>query len=149
MRYCLLFLFLLQACTYSSLNTGAIADQNKYSFSQIEVGMNREEVFQIMGSPEMIENIALEDKEYEVWYYITQKFAFGQTQVLSRNLTPLVFQDDTLQGWGRPFYRKLLQKDQEDQERKEYYERKRYTDDEEEWPKDEHGYVPSPSEQKD
>lgn len=112
---------------------------------QLQVGMTDDEVYNIMGRPYKIEQQTADEIDYDIWYYITRGKQLGQGQILRWNLSPVIFQDHTLQGWGNDYYNHLMDIDNA-REQKKLREAQKYTNDPDEWPKNEHGYVPSPHE---
>lgn len=106
MKKLFLFVFvILISCSTSLIKTGAISDQNIINISSLQVGMTQDQVLEIMGSPYKTEVKTFNNVNYEVWYYITEPTILGQTQLITRNFTPLVFVSNQLKGWGRNFYK--------------------------------------------
>lgn len=99
-----LSLLILTACSVSPLMTGIEAEANRYYFSQIYKGMTMKEVYHLMGRPFWWEIVDTEDGCYEVWYYIIERTDMTQQKVQNRNLKPLFFKDEVLQGWGYSYY---------------------------------------------
>jgi outer membrane protein assembly factor BamE (lipoprotein component of BamABCDE complex) len=140
------FLFFLTGCAKTSLmQSGSEAEYNQYYIGKLRMGMTEDEVWDMMGRPYKTESRPVKGNMYDVWYYVTKGKILGQTKILSRNLTPLVFKDKILKGWGRRYYKYLLDID-DARERAESREHQKYTNDKDEWPPEEHGYVPSPYE---
>jgi len=140
------FLFCFTGCAKTSLmQSGSEAEYNQYYISKLRIGMTEDEVWDLMGRPYKTESRPVKGDTYDVWYYVTKGKILGQTKMLSRNLTPLVFKDKVLKGWGRRYYKYLLDID-DARERAESREQQKYTDERDEWPPEEHGYVPSPYE---
>jgi outer membrane protein assembly factor BamE (lipoprotein component of BamABCDE complex) len=133
--------FLMVACSHSPVGSGVVSEQNNYNLSQVRVGMSQQQVASMMGRPYKTEIYETKETTYDIWFYITKKMNFGQTHVLPRNLTPLVFQQGILQGWGRDYYRHVTEEPRY-QIQKEHAEEKQYTDDKDEWPADDHRMVP-------
>lgn len=142
----LLIIFFISSCANQGLlKSGAEAETNLYYIGHLRIGMSEEEVWDMMGRPYKVQNKVVHGQPFTVWYYITKGKILGQTKILARNLTPLVFQDKVLKGWGRRYYHYLLDIDN-GRARYESRERQKYTDDRDEWAPDDHGYVPSPYE---
>ncbi len=100
-----------------------IRTENKQNLMKLTVGMTREEVMQVMGdktvtvgmgkssvsvtNPYTRKTITTGDKEYEVFYYYTDfqqaDYPFKKFKVLDADLTPVVFENGKLIGWGRDF----------------------------------------------
>lgn len=142
-RICFFALLFLSSCLYSPMQTGAVSEQNRYNLSQLRVGMTEKQVIHLMGYPYQIEVYETEEESYDIWYYITKKTQMTQTKILPRNLTPVIFQDKILQGWGRKYYLHITE-DETHIQRKEHEKKEQYTDDPDEWPKDEHRMVTPP-----
>jgi hypothetical protein len=106
--YYFLSLLLCTGCLYdNTLGTESSAQVNVYNLQQLQIGMNEEEVFQIMKFPTRDEQIILEDGCYDIWFYITRGTALDQPKPLHRNLTPLIFKDGIYVGKGYDRYQKL------------------------------------------
>jgi outer membrane protein assembly factor BamE (lipoprotein component of BamABCDE complex) len=105
MRKWLAALILLSACSESPLVTGEKADANRVYLTQIEKGMSMQQVYDLMGDPYTKEVTSLNGNYYDVWYYITDKTELGQERITRHNLTPLIFNDGILQGWGNRFFK--------------------------------------------
>ena len=79
---------------------------NRDNLNKLEVGMSKEQVATIMGKPYQRE--AYGEKEY--WFYETEgKAELGPYGVLrdkdpSQYLTPVVFENSKLAGWGRNYW---------------------------------------------
>jgi len=100
-----------------------IRTENKQNLMRLEDGMTREQVMEIMGdktvtvgmgkssvsvtNPHSRKTITVDGKEYEVLYYYTDfqqaDYPFKKFKVLDADLTPVVFEDGKLIGWGRDF----------------------------------------------
>ena len=76
------------------------ASGNKDNLQKIELGMNRNQVKGIMGTPNKTEALSsTEGKNVLVWYYLTEgRGAFRNPD--DWNYTPMVFENDILTGWG-------------------------------------------------
>lgn len=79
-------------------------DKNRENVKKLSIGMNKEQVLEIMGEP-------LKNESYNkpnIWFYQTkQKWMDG---VITRDeCTPIVFDEaNTVIGWGFPFYKKNI-----------------------------------------
>lgn len=138
-----LFAFLFNSCSKSPIVTGIHAEENRYKLSWVKVGMSKGNVYDKMGCPQRTEKVEVNGVHYEIWYYLTKRYALGQTRLLPQNTTPLIFKKNKLIGWGREFYNYLLNIDHEREIRK-FDEKDEYTNDEDEWPPNEHSQVPEP-----
>ncbi len=146
--FIVIFLILsLISCSRTFVKTGAISDQNRMNMSSLQVGMNHDQVVDAMGYPYKTEEKSYFGMQYEVWYYITQPTILGQTQLVTRNFTPLVFEGGLLKGWGRNFYKYTFDVDNEKWKR-QLEEKQKYTNDKEEWPKNQHAMIPPMNEPK-
>lgn len=152
MRRLLLYIAIsltLTGCFKTPLKTGAISEQNRISLYSLEIGMTTEQVLDVMGYPYKTEERMYNAELYEIWYYITEPTYLGQSELITRNFTPLVFEAGNLIGWGRNFYK--YQFDIEDEKGKRKAEKdQKYTDDKEEWPSNQHTIIePMSSSKKD
>lgn len=71
-------------------------DWNREKLNELEVGMTKEQVRKIMGQPR--EKGATDIREY--WLYQTSNYRAYETPCWEY-LTPVVFKDDRVIGWGR------------------------------------------------
>ncbi|MGD2169618.1 MAG: DUF3192 domain-containing protein [Chlamydiota bacterium] len=133
-------IFMATSCSNSPLITGVKAEENKYNMAFIKVGMSSDKVYSIMGRPYDIEHVAIDDENFEIWFYLTKRAGLGQTRMVPSNFTPLVFQDGYLVGWGNDYYNHLMDIENAKEKRREDL-RQRYTDDEDEWPPNENQYL--------
>lgn len=119
-------------CYSSKYGTCDLArTQNRKKISQLRQGMEKQQVLDIMGeqtitcrmikrsflSPEVIktfdnpaesETLQAENRSLEVVYYYTDER--GDRELTDEELTPLVFENDVLIGWGRLFLKTCTQK---------------------------------------
>jgi outer membrane protein assembly factor BamE (lipoprotein component of BamABCDE complex) len=111
MRYALAIvsaLLCVSSCNNNSgLSTEAIAENNISNLSRISIGMSQSQIASIMRKPYRQESFEYGDNDYDVWFYITRMTALGQTRMVPQNLTPLVFQDGVLVGWGFGYYNRF------------------------------------------
>ncbi len=78
---------------------------NRDNLNKLEIGMNREQVREIMGKPHVREA----DQNQEWWLY--QIYADSIYTSASEELTPVVFDTEgKLIGWGRNFWTSKEQK---------------------------------------
>lgn len=140
-------LFLLAAsCSTTFLKTGSISEQNRINMSSVQTGMTQDQVIDIMGYPYKTEEKFYDLATYEVWYYITEPSILGQTKLVTRNFTPLVFESGILKGWGRNFYKFTFNVDNEKWKR-QIEKKQQYTNDKEEWPINQHAIIPPMNDQ--
>lgn len=135
----------LSGCATTLIKTGAIADENRINMASLKVGMSKGQVSYVMGSPYKIENSKYNGVSYTTWFYITEAMILGQTQLVGKNLTPLIFQSNKLLGWGRNFYKFTFDISREKWKR-ELEKKQKYTDDKEEWPRNQHLMIPAMNE---
>ncbi|NGX34686.1 MAG: hypothetical protein K1060chlam1_01039 [Candidatus Anoxychlamydiales bacterium] len=143
MKKLLLFIsmiLVLNGCFKNPIKTGAISEENRINLSSLAIGMTQQQVLDTMGYPYKTEEKISQNKIYEVWYYITERTLLGQSKLITRNFTPVVFEAGHLIGWGSNFYKYIFNIDDERQKREEE-KRQKYTDDKEEWPKNEHTMI--------
>lgn len=131
------FAFALTSCYRSFIKTGAISEQNRINMGSLEIGMSQDQVLDIMGHPYKTEERQVDNKIYDVWYYITEPTILGQTQLVTKNFTPVVFESGVLKGWGRNFYKFIFNVNNEKWKRA-VEKKQKYTNDKEEWPRNEH-----------
>jgi len=74
------------------------ASNNRNSLNKLEVGMSKEQVTSIMGKPYQREVSG----EGEYWLYETERKTIYRTP--SEYLTPVVFEDGKVAGWGRNYW---------------------------------------------
>jgi hypothetical protein len=72
--------------------------------------MNEEEVYRIMRAPRYVDQIVLEDGCYDIWFYVTRGTVLDQSQLVQKNLTPVVFQDGFFVATGYDYYKSLIKK---------------------------------------
>ncbi|WP_116364672.1 DUF3192 domain-containing protein [Parahaliea mediterranea] len=76
---------------------------NRSAISGLQIGMTRDDVQQRLGSPRDSESYRRGDSTMLVWFYRTHRSqADGETT--RDEMTPLVFRDGILIGWGEPVY---------------------------------------------
>ena len=76
---------------------GLEASVNRNQLDKLSVGMTTNQVRRAMGKPYKSEFLGPK----QVWYYITEWQSDGQTTL--DEMTPLVFENDVLLGWGHNF----------------------------------------------
>jgi hypothetical protein len=70
--------------------------------SRLELNMSREQVRRVLGTPERTEGFRAGGRSVIVWYYLLERSQGRLT------LTPLVFEEGRLSGWGENYYRLRL-----------------------------------------
>ena len=76
---------------------GLEANANRSQLDKLSVGMSTDQVRRAMGKPYKSEFLG----SRQVWYYITEWQSDGQTTM--DEMTPLVFENNVLLGWGHNF----------------------------------------------
>jgi|GEM_PF-1877612 len=142
-----LFLF------FSQLEAGVVrlydeAAETRIGMKQLRRGMGKEDVLYILGYPYQVEKCCIDGKDFEVWYYVYRKPSLSQRAIVRRNLTPVVFYQNRLTGWGDDYFKHLNDHDNA-QDRKAHDDSRKYSDDEDEWPAKDHRIVPKPKTQDD
>jgi outer membrane protein assembly factor BamE (lipoprotein component of BamABCDE complex) len=152
MNFCKLILVLFSGiifinCSGSSLRTAANAEKNKINMLQVRLGMSKTEVTSILGEPSKTEKKYVEEKEYDVWYYLTKGTELGQSTLITSNYTPFIFSSSQLIAWGHPYYKYIFNVDNA-KDRHNYDKSQSYTDDRDEWPPSDHIIIKPPSVEK-
>ena len=91
----------LSGCGLVTLTTTSIeSSSNKNSLQKLEIGMNSNQVKEIMGAPNKTEAFSFgESKKVLVWFFLTEGRAPFR-RLDDPNYTPVVFENDILTGWG-------------------------------------------------
>lgn len=109
----LLAVLLCMGLTGCGLAQMAAIKSTRDSLARISLGMTTEQVRQVMGNPYTTETFLSSDsKAVLVWNYNTgQVFdpVYGMAQ--KTELTPLVFKNNLLIGWGVNYYEKIVSPD--------------------------------------
>jgi len=81
--------------------------KNKFNIGRLEKGMTSEEVYDVMGMPDLYGGFETADEtEADVFFYYTQtKVSDGSAT--GEECTPLVIVDGKLAGWGKEFHDKM------------------------------------------
>ncbi len=108
-------LFFFAICTLftscmgnDGLRTEAMSNNNIWGISRIYEGMSEREVARYMGKPFEYNSFWAGEDFYDIWFYVTQPTVLGQSRMVKQNLTPLIFKNGILLGWGYHFYEKAL-----------------------------------------
>lgn len=136
----LIILITTSSCYRSVLQTGVTSEENRIKLANISKGMSQGQVLEVMGYPHKLENKKYKKKRYDIWYYVTQPVILGQSQLVFDNFTPVIFHKCKLIGWGKRFYRYFFDVDNIRDLIKEE-KRQAYTDDRDEWPRNEHQFI--------
>lgn len=81
------------------------AYRNRDILSSMQIGMPQEQVTQLMGKPWKTEAFLENEKAHTILYYVTQRIPDGTTT--DEEMTPVVFREGFLIGWGRSFFSDL------------------------------------------
>jgi hypothetical protein len=81
---------------------GPAAQSDMDGASRLELNMSREEVRRLLGNPERTEGFRAAGRGLIVWFYLLE------SRQGRRLLTPLVFEDGRLSGWGEEYYKRRL-----------------------------------------
>jgi hypothetical protein len=104
-------------------NAVSIRTENRLNITKINVGMTKAEVLQLMGNktarasfgknavtitnPYRSELRQVNGQNCEILYYYTHQdqrdWPTKRFKILERELTPIIFQDGKVIGWGQPF----------------------------------------------
>ncbi|MCC5879423.1 MAG: DUF3192 domain-containing protein [Idiomarina sp.] len=85
----------------------AIEERNRRNIATLSHGQSAQTVLETMGEADFDENIRINETQYRVLYYRTQRVkADGMTT--KDECTPIVFRDDELYGWGENQLKVLL-----------------------------------------
>ncbi|MFA6378470.1 MAG: DUF3192 domain-containing protein [Candidatus Omnitrophota bacterium] len=129
MKKVLLLLLLcgLAGCTTTSVYQRT-ASENRASLTKLSIGMAKEDALKVMGSdpkkgnfieghavienPYKSETVQGVGETFEVYYYLTNPFedrgGWFKTDITYDELTPLLFKNGFLAGWGDDFLKKSI-----------------------------------------
>ena len=94
---------LLSGGCQRSYKTSYFVEENRRNIARLQLGMRRKEVLSMMGDKRAAA-IGSTDKTLEVWYYHTDIRVDPEViRDERKELTPLVFDNGTLVGWGWEF----------------------------------------------
>jgi len=114
LAFFLLGLCMLYGCMPNEcLSAAAAAETNVYHISLLKSGMNQVEVLKIMRHPYSDQVYYLDEDIFDVWFYVTGNVVLGQSRMMPMNLTPLVFKNGILIGWGNGYYNMLKSRELE------------------------------------
>lgn len=80
--------------------------QNRANLSKLTIGMDREQVFTLMGTADFSEAYIKQDREVTVLYYRTQRTKEDGTTTKDE-CTPIVLANNQVIGWGDVSYGNL------------------------------------------
>ncbi|MBC3764911.1 DUF3192 domain-containing protein [Neptunicella marina] len=80
---------------------------NRVQISKLEAGMSKQQIIDMMGSPDISEAKSVTDKVVQVMFYRTErKKSDGITT--ADECIPLLFEDNQLIAWGKDTYQQYL-----------------------------------------
>ncbi|MBN1806927.1 MAG: DUF3192 domain-containing protein [Sedimentisphaerales bacterium] len=97
MKKAIILLFLIVLISGCGAATGIEASINRNQLDKLKVGMTTNQARKAMGRPYKSEFLGSK----QIWYYITEWQSDGKTTI--DEMTPLVFENDILMGWGYNF----------------------------------------------
>lgn len=91
----------------------SMAQDNIWNLTRICLGMSYCEVRSIMHEPYRKHEFMHDGKIYCAWFYVTRPSALEQCCLVKMNVTPVVFEEGILIGWGYDVYDCLLKKNKQ------------------------------------
>jgi len=82
---------------------GRKAKLNNENLTKLKLGMSKDEMLKIMGTPRSSEVYQIKGKKIELLSYLTKKTAF-EDHINQRHLTPIALQEGKVVGWGRSYF---------------------------------------------
>ena len=82
---------------------------NKVQIGKLDLGLSRQQIITLLGSPDISEAKKNGDKKIQVMFYRTQHMESDGITTLDE-CTPLLFENDTLIAWGEGVYQSFLEK---------------------------------------
>ncbi len=92
----------LVGCADGVIRRGRQAAVNYSHLHDLEIGMSKNEVIDLMGRPSKTEVYDIQGRNMECWWFLTEYEK--PYSAPNPKYTPLVFEGDTLKGWGAPYY---------------------------------------------
>lgn len=115
----ILLIFLFYSCGIATRN---FRDLNRRNIIRLSIGMEKTDVLKVMGNrqvrdlqlgtvtnPYKSEIFKAKEKTFEVWYYYTDR-TVADGMMSDGELTPVVFENEKLVGWGTGFFQDLVKK---------------------------------------
>lgn len=116
-------LILLSSLFFScGIATRNFRDMNRRNIIKLSIGMEKSDVLRVMGNhqikdlqlgtitnPYKSEIFKAQEKTFEVWYYYTDR-TVADGMMSDGELTPVVFENEKLAGWGMGFFQDLVKK---------------------------------------
>ena len=82
---------------------GRKAKLNNENLTKLKLGMSKDEMLKIMGTPRSSEVYQIKGKKIELLSYLTKKTAF-EDHINQRHPTPIALQAGKVVGWGRSYF---------------------------------------------
>lgn len=101
-------LLAVMGCAGSPYQTGREAESNRANLFNLRIGLTKDQVRAVMGTPYKTESYAQEGKNLDFWLYLTEGKSLSGLPLNDSNFTPLAFENGTLKGWGRNYYDTVL-----------------------------------------
>jgi len=97
-----LFVLILLA---SSACWRAMQGWNRDNLMRLELDMTKEDVFRIMGKPDLNEAYKTEEgNKLEIFFYYTNR-KWNDGNITRDECTPIILEDGKVIGWGEEFYK--------------------------------------------
>ena len=124
----IIFLITLIFISSGCASVGSITAPNRAHLLKLSIGMSKTDTLKMMGSRTMVvkddlfhsviinnpyrsEILRGKDKTFEVFYYATDN-KYDDNIIRDDDLTPLVFEDRMLIGWGQNFLKSLIEENE-------------------------------------
>jgi len=101
-------LLAVMGCAGSPYQTGREAESNRANLFNLRIGLTKDQVRAVMGTPYKTESYAQEGKHLDFWLYLTEGKSLSGLPLNDSNFTPLAFENGILKGWGRNYYDTVL-----------------------------------------
>jgi hypothetical protein len=82
---------------------------NKVQIAKLDLGISRQEIIALLGSPDISEAKKSGDNKIQVMFYRTQHMESDGITTMNE-CTPLLFEDDILIAWGEGVYQSFQDK---------------------------------------
>jgi len=103
-------LVFIVGCSGSPIQTQSEAKKNRKAMISLSPGATQNDVLQIMGEPRKTELYVSKGDNIEYWFYLTEGTTSYNRRIIETNLTPLVFVNDSLIGWGGQYLDEHIKK---------------------------------------
>ena len=80
---------------------------NQVQVGKLELGTSKQQVMELLGSPDISEAKRVQDESLQVMFYRTQHMESDGITTMNE-CTPLLFRNDILISWGEGAYQKYL-----------------------------------------